>query len=129
MDQIRAQQFGQYIQDERKQVRLSARGLCRAAGIDIATLVRLEQGKLKSPRPTTLTSLADALGLPHADVFAMAGYSVPYDLPSLTAFLRSKYTALPEYAVAEIDNYFQQTMDKHGIDLNGPLPGEDEDAA
>ncbi len=129
MDQIRSQQFGKYIQSQRTNARLSARGLCALSGIDIATLVRLEQGKIKSPRLSTLTSLADALALPRADIFEVAGLSVPFDLPSLPAFLRSKYSALPELAVAEIDDYFQQTMQRHGLDLIGPRPGEDEEAS
>lgn len=129
MDQIQAKQFGKYIQQQRQQAKLSGRGLCRISSLDIATLVRLEQGKIKSPRPATLTSLAQALDLPHSEVFKMAGYAVPFDLPGLATFLRNKYTSLPEYAVVEIDDYFQQTLIRHGIDHNGPRPGEDEDAS
>jgi transcriptional regulator with XRE-family HTH domain len=128
MDENDAKQFGEYIRRHRKENRSSSRGLAEKAGIDIATLVRLEQGKYRAPRPDTLKGLAIALGLPLADIFARANYVVPYDLPGMTQYLRTKYGALPDEALAAVDTYFQQLMDEHGLDPNGPLAYEDEAA-
>lgn len=126
MDENSARRFGDYLRRHRKEQKLTSRGLAEKAGIDIATLVRLEQGKYRTPRPDTLKGLASALGLPLADVFAMAGYVVPYDLPTMTHYLRAKYDTLPEEAIASMDDYFQALLDQYGLNLNGPLALEDE---
>ena len=126
MDENSAKRFGDYLRRHRKEQKLTSRGLAEKAGIDIATLVRLEQGKYRTPRPDTLKGLASALGLPLADVFAMADYVVPYDLPTMTPYLRAKYGSLPEEAITSMDDYFQQLLDQYGLNLKGPLASEDE---
>lgn len=126
MDENSAKQFGDYLRRHRKEQKLTSRGLAERAGIDIATLVRLEQGKYRTPRPDTLKGLASALGRPLADVFTMAGYVVPYDLPTMTHYLRTKYGSLPEEAITSMDDYFQQLLGQYGLNLNGPLAYEDE---
>ena len=126
MDETSAKRFGDYLRRHRKDQKLTSRGLAEKAGIDIATLVRLEQGKYRTPRPDTLKGLATALGQPLADVFAMADYVVPYDLPTMTPYLRAKYADLPEEAISSMDAYFQTLLDQYGLDLNGPAAHEDD---
>ena len=61
-----------------------------------------------------------------ADVYAMADYAVPGDLPSFMPYLRTKYRKLPVEDVEKIQAYAARLARKHGIDLTGPAPGEDE---
>ncbi len=126
MNEKQASQFGAYIKYHRLEKKMSGRELAREAGIDSATVVRLERGHYRTPRPETLKGIAHALGLPLTDVFTMADYVSAYDLPSLTPYLRAKYGELPEDAVQAVNRYVERIAVEHGLDIGGPLPGEDE---
>lgn len=122
-----AQQFGAYIKCLRAEQKLSIRGLADKAGMDSGGLTRLEHGKFL-PHPDTLKALAMALQVPLADMFVMAGYVIPYDLPSITPYLRARYSSLPEEAIASADDYLQKLIDEYGMDPRGPVEREDEAA-
>ena len=62
--------------------------------MDQATVVRFEAGSIGAPRPDKLARIADVLGVGAADVFALAGYTAPTDLPSLRSYLTTKYPGL-----------------------------------
>lgn len=91
-----------------------------------ATIVRIEQGAFAAPRPDKLSRIAEALGLSLADVFALADYAVPDDLPSFQPYLRSKYRDMPPEAVDDLEKAFQRIVRKHGYQPDGPRDGEDE---
>ena len=90
------------------------------------TVLRFEQGAFAAPAPDKLARLAAALGLTLADVYALADYAVPNDLPSFTPYLRTKYRDLPKDDIAAIERYAANLARKHGVNLSGPAPGEDE---
>jgi transcriptional regulator with XRE-family HTH domain len=117
-------QFGEYLQRLRQERKLGVRELARKAHLDAGGLTRLEQGK-RSPQPETLRALGAALEVPFSDLFTMAGYVTPSDLPSMSTYLRTRY-GLPEDSIASVDEYIQQLIDEHGLDPNGPAPFEDE---
>jgi transcriptional regulator with XRE-family HTH domain len=125
MSQAETQRFGQYIKRLRSERKLGVRELASKAGISHTVLSRLENGKRK-PQLNTLKALAPALGVPLADLFAMAGYVGPYDLPSVTPYLRARYGHLSEEALASANDYLERLIDEYGLDPNGPLPFEDE---
>jgi len=126
MDQKQARALGEYLRSARQAKGLSSRALARATGIDDATIVRIEQGAFGAPRPDKLRAIAEALDLPLSDVFALADYVVPAELPSFTPYLRAKYRELPESAVVEMEHYFAKLAARHGYLPEGPAPGEDE---
>ncbi|MEC3979633.1 helix-turn-helix domain-containing protein [Amycolatopsis sp. H20-H5] len=126
MNQEAAQRFGQYIKRLRENRKLTIRGLASDAGIDSGNLTRLEHGRMARPAPDTLAALATALHVPLADMFAMVGYVVPYDLPSITPYLHARYGQLPEGARTSLDNYLKQLINDYELDLNGPADFEDE---
>jgi len=126
MKEEQARRLGEYVKKTRTEKGMSGRELAREAGVDTAYIVRLEKGFYKSPRPDTLRGIATALGLPLADLFAMADYVMPYDLPNFGPYLRAKYGDLPDEAVGALDAYFDRIASKHGLDPAGPAPGEDE---
>ena len=118
-------QFGEYLQQLCHDKKLGVRELARMSGLDAGGITRLEQGKT-SPQPETLKSLGAALDVPFADLFAMAGYVTPTDLPSMNIYLRAHYGPLPKETLISIDEYIQQLIKNRGLDPNGPAPFEDE---
>lgn len=121
-----ARRLGEYVKKLRAERRMSGRELARAAGVDTAYIVHLEKGFYKAPRPDSLRGIAKALGIPLADLFAMADYVMPYDLPNFAPYLRAKYGDLPDEAVDAVDACFTRVTTDHGMNPYGPTPGEDE---
>jgi transcriptional regulator with XRE-family HTH domain len=114
-----AADLGAYLRQARSNKDLSTRALA-------ATIVRVERGEFASPRPDTLKAMAEALGLPLADVFAMADYVIASELPSTRPYMRAKYPDLPDAAVEQVDRYIERLVKRHGSTLTGPALGEDE---
>lgn len=118
--------LGKLISDTRTSSGLRLDDLVESTGIPRTQLHRLEQGQLSQVQPARLRSLAGALQLPTSDLFSLAGYVIPEELPTFTPYLRSKYGDLPEAAKSELERSFRTIAKKHGYDPNGPAPGEDE---
>lgn len=126
MDKKQSQTVGAMLRKSRERLGLSAREVADRSGMADSNVLRLEQGIIANPRPETLKSLADTLGLDLADLYAAAGYVQPSGLPTFAPYLRSKYGNLPASAQREIEASFARIAAKHGYDPNGPRPGEDE---
>ncbi|WP_127466441.1 helix-turn-helix transcriptional regulator [Streptomyces sp. B27] len=118
------QQFGDYLKVLRQSRNLSVRELARRSNLDAGGITRIEQGKV-SPTLDTLKALAIALEVPPSDLFTMAGYVIPSDLPSMSTYLRTRY-GLPEDAIASVDEYVQKLIQEKGLNPDGPAPFEDE---
>lgn len=123
-DQI--QQLGKTITAKREQLGWSIRELARRTDLNDTTVMRIERGERSAPSPDVLARLADALELSLAELYTLAGYAVPTDLPSMPAYLRVKYRDLPAPARDELNKYLEQLKHKYGLDENGPRNGEDE---
>src|SRR5664280_527767 len=126
MDKDHANRLGNLIAEARGRYGWSASELARRSKVAQSTVFRLEQAEFLSPSPDTLAKLAEALQLNLSDVLLMAQYPVPTELPSLPAYLRSKYRDLPAPAHAELQAYVERLAAKHGLTPGGPQPGEDE---
>ena len=72
---------------------MSTRRLGRLVGVNEAQIIRLEQGKVASPKADLLDRIATALGVSITDLMTMAGYPVAKGLPSLRPYTVS-YTHL-----------------------------------
>ncbi|MBK6870809.1 MAG: helix-turn-helix domain-containing protein [Kineosporiaceae bacterium] len=122
-----AEELGQMIAARRRALGWTLETLAEAAGLNRSSVMRLEQGRFASPSPEALSGLAGALGLAAADLFAVAGYSTPQDVPTLRPYLRAKYGVLPESAIAEVEAYLTAVAAQYGgVAAGGPLNGEDE---
>lgn len=121
-----AKELGRQLRARREALGLSTRQLAEQADMNDATIVRIEQGAFAAPRPDKLSRIAEALGLSLADVFALAEYAVPGDLPSFQPYLRSKYRDMPTEAVDDLNKAFERIIRKHGYQPDGPRDGEDE---
>ena len=124
MDESQALKLGAYLRSKREKAGLSVRGLAGQVGIDQAQILRLEAGKVASPRADVLGQIAAILGIEIADVYALAGYPIP-ELPHLMPYLRTKYSGLSAEALAEIKAVVTREMDLHPT--QGPIDGEDEE--
>lgn len=126
MNPKQAKELGRRLRARREELDLLLRDLERLSGVDNGTLARIEQGAFAAPRPDKLARIAEGLGLNLADVFALADYSVPSELPSFSPYLRTKYRDLPAPAVEELERSFARIAKRHGFNPAGPAPGEDE---
>jgi transcriptional regulator with XRE-family HTH domain len=126
MDQEHAKRLGKLIAEARGRQGWSASELARRSKVAQSTVFRLEQGEFLNPSPDTLAKLAEALGLNLSDVLLSAQYPITTELPSLPAYLRTKYRDLPAPAQAELQAYVERLAAEHGLTPGGPKPGEDE---
>lgn len=126
MEPEQAEELGRFLRQRREELGLSTRQLAAQTGINDVTIARIERGEFAAPRPDKLSKIAEALGLTVADVFALADYVTPDELPNFTPYLRSKYRGLPADAVADIERYAARLAKRHGVALEGPALGEDE---
>ena len=126
MQDHQAKRFGRWLSEQRQAAGISKRELARRAGMTDGTIVRIEQGVIDAPSPDKLARIAEALRLSLADVYSMAGYATPDDLPSFQPYLRRKYRDMPAEAISELDEAFSRIVGKHGYEPSGPRPGEDE---
>jgi transcriptional regulator with XRE-family HTH domain len=120
-----AREFGEYLQSLRRQRKLGIRELARKAAIDSGGITRIEKGQAR-PRPDTLKCLAIALEVPVSDMFAMAGYVTPSDLPSISTYLRVCYRDLSDESLIHLEGYIRHLIDDRHLDPNGPVAFEDE---
>lgn len=126
MDHDQAKRFGALIRKHREGAGLSLRQVKELTGIDDGLLSRMESGAILTPSPDKLGRLAETLAIPLADLYALADYAAPSELPSMRPYLRTKYRELPSEAADQLDSYVQRLAKKHGVRLSGPAPGEDE---
>jgi len=126
MDDQQARALGAILKKKREETGISMRKLAAIVGFNNASILRLERGELAAPAPDKLARLAAALEIPLADIYALADYAVPDELPSFKPYLRTKYRDLPQEEVDKIEAYAQKLAQKHGVNLKGPAPGEDE---
>jgi transcriptional regulator with XRE-family HTH domain len=83
--------LGEFIKAQRAALGVSQRQLAGRIGIHHSYLARLEAGDYAQPAPAVLHRLAEALDLEPEDLFALAGHTVPHELPSFAPYLRAKY--------------------------------------
>ena len=126
MNKQQAKELGRRLQKRREELGLSMRELAERVGTTHPTILRLEEGSIERPAAEKLSRIAEVLGLNLADVYAFVNYDSPTELPSFQPYLRTKYRDLPSSAVQELERSFQRIAKRHGIDPDGPAPGDDE---
>lgn len=118
-------QLAHVLRERREQLGISAREVARRANLNNGTIHHLENATNPRPSSESLTSIAEALELPAADLLAIAN-RLPTELPTFKPYLRSKYHELPEAALNEMEDYFRFVQEKHHASSDGPTSGEDE---
>jgi transcriptional regulator with XRE-family HTH domain len=117
-------QLAETLRVARAKKDLTAREVARRAGVDVGTVRLLERERIMQPRIDSVRAIAQVVGIPLADVYAILHW-LPEELPSFRPYMRSKYSELPDEAVAEVEQYLARVAKRHGI---GPIDGEDERA-
>lgn len=115
-------QLAELLRVERARRDLSAREVARRAGVDTGTVRLLERGRIDQPRIETVRAIAQVVGVPLADLYALLHW-LPDGLPALRPYMRAKYAELPDSAVAEVEQFVEQLSRKYG---HGPVDDEDE---
>jgi transcriptional regulator with XRE-family HTH domain len=116
-------ELAELLRMSRARVDLTAREVARRAGVDEATVRLLERSRIKHPRVDTVRSIAEVLGIPLADIYALVHWLPEDELPSLRPYMRAKYAALPETAVQEVERLVKELTHRYGT---GPMEREDE---
>lgn len=114
MNLMQARELGNLLRGRRLELGLSTHQLGAQVGVRQSTIVRIEKGRFASPRPDKLARIAKALGITSTDIYAQAGYLVRDELPSLGPYLSAKYPNMPEEAVAQVLQLFQELAARHG---------------
>jgi len=128
MDEKQAKRLGSFLRKTRESLGMSARQLAERCGLPHTTVTRIEEGAFSAPSPDKLSRIAEVLKLPLADVYALAEYAVPADMPSPTLYLRTKFREMPERELARVSREVEDVLKHYGINPSAsPQPGEDED--
>ncbi len=129
MNGNQARQLSRFLVSKRVAAGLSAAEVARRAGVDKGTISRIENGLIANPTADSLRAIGEALDIPSSDLFAIAPWVTPEDLPTIRPYLRTKYRQLPPRAIQEIEAHFAKMAEKYGISFDpndGPRDGQDE---
>ena len=66
--------LGDFIKENRTKMNMSRNALAVNAGISHTEIMRIETNQRKLPSLKVLCSIADALCIPHEEIFKYAGY-------------------------------------------------------
>lgn len=123
-DQPDTDKLAQLLRAARERQGLSVRRVAQLAGVDAATVLRLEQGHIATPKADKLRAIGRVLAIADADLYTAAGWLAPAELPTFRPYLRSKYRELPPEAIEEIESVFERIARDYGA--QGPVNREDE---
>ena len=115
--------LGEYIRVQRESLGISQRQLAGRIGIHHSYLARLEAGDYAQPAPAVLHRIAEALDLEPEDLFALAGHTVPHELPSFAPYLRAKYD-ISDQAARELTSYFRYLTERYDIRERAEPPND-----
>jgi transcriptional regulator with XRE-family HTH domain len=106
-------ELGDYIKRHRMAAGLTMEQLAERAGVFRSSIHRWETGK-RTPGAADLARLARALGVDFEDLFTLAGFVTPQELPTLAPYLRTKYGLSDEAALAEAEQFFARLEAEKG---------------
>jgi transcriptional regulator with XRE-family HTH domain len=110
-----SKRLGEFVRSRRHAKGLSLTHAERRSGVDATYWSKLELGEYKSPNPRYLAAMANTLGVPVQELYGLADYYLPDQLPSLAPYLRSRYE-LDDRQVAELYRLFEEIRARGGDD-------------
>lgn len=117
MDEPSSRTLGATLRERRRSLDFSTKTLGEAVGVPSSTISRIETGSFKAPRPDKLARIAEVLRLPASEVFALAGYLTPHDLPEFSTYLRTKHPNLPDAAIERLSGQLRDVLSEFGLSL------------
>lgn len=117
MNNKQAERLGAHLKKARAQQGIGTWRLADASGLKQVTVLRIERGEFLNPDPDKLVAIAEALDLDAADVLTRAGYPVPTDLLTMSAYLRGKYRkVLSGEQLDQLEADVLKVLKRYGID-------------
>ena len=107
--------LGELLRVRRKAAGLSLNQMASKLGISRPYLGRLESGQCGHPAPAKLSRMARCLDVPLEDLYALAGITLPIDLPDLCPYLRAKHPDWPELVITELNDFCDFLRHKHSL--------------
>lgn len=95
---------------------LSITEVAQRAHVNKATVWRLEQGLIATPRVHSLLAIAEVLEIPLANLLVEVGWLPDGELPSIGPYLRAKYAQLPEKAIEDVEKYIATILSRLDTD-------------
>lgn len=117
---VKNKTLGEYVRARRLALQLSYQDVADRSGLHYSYWNKLENGHYLQPAQKYLHVMAETIDVPVEDLFALAGYDLPEQLPSFTPYLRAKY-ALPPEAVADLERYFDMLRAYYDIPKDQPV--------
>lgn len=114
------QALGEYVRTRRTSQNLSFNECAEHSGLHHTFWRKLEAGEYESPSPKNLHLVAETISCPIEDLYALCGYPVSTEMPSLVPYLRTKYDLPPE-AISDMERYFAQLRSYYGIPDDQPV--------
>lgn len=108
---------GQVVRAQRLRRGMSGPELAAAAGVDKATVSRIEHDEFE-PTPRVLLGIARALEIDVSDLYLAAGLLPGTALPSMGPYLRAKFD-LPEDALQRIEEYVEMVNERYTREGDG----------
>jgi transcriptional regulator with XRE-family HTH domain len=100
--------LGELVRKLRVEAGMSTHKLAELAGVNQSNISRLELGQAPRSTMSSLTRIAEVLGIDPARLYKAAGITdADAALPSLRPYLRSKYSHLPKAKVEELVAFFE----------------------
>ncbi|MEI8080554.1 MAG: helix-turn-helix transcriptional regulator [Actinomycetes bacterium] len=104
------ERLGRFLRATRTQQGLSLRQLSERSGVSRSTIGRLEAGDVAHPRPDVLAALALVLAIATAELYTLAEYHLPKDMPSFDTYLRTCYRELSPESIAALEVTLEQLV-------------------
>lgn len=122
----RDNRLGETIYMAREVKGVSSRALAARVGIHHSYMNRIQLGEYKQVAPDILVGIARELDLKVADLYALAGYSSPTELPDLEGFLSTKYRSLPSEDVHALRSHLDYLVEKNATHDSDRLTSQEE---
>ncbi len=100
--------LSQLLIDLRTAADLTTWALAQRSGIDRSNIRRIESGAVSNLTPATMQKLADALDVEVERFYEAHWQTTGQPLPSLPTYFRTKYDALNDEQIAQIENFVEQ---------------------
>lgn len=107
--------FGNLLRTKREAAGLTLAQLSAELAVSRPYLSRLERGEYEHPSSRVLSQITKRLDISAEDVYAVAGYTVPTDLPSFGPYLRAKHADWPEEAFQELERFYDFLKYKYSL--------------
>ncbi len=107
--------LGDFLRNRREADDLSVTQMAAKLGVSRPYLGRLERGQIKRPAPEILSRIAKPLNVHLEDLYALAGFILPTDLPAFGPYLHAKHPDWPPTVTTALAEYYEFLEYKYSL--------------